>query len=64
MPQQCSECRHYQKVNGDPPAGWCEFITNAMVPFWMERDRLAIDRGRADVVATDGAECAAFDQET
>ncbi len=63
MPQ-CSECRHYHALKGDDPAaGWCEFIVNENVPFWMEARRLEIDRMGADVLATDGAECAAFDLE-
>jgi hypothetical protein len=60
--QQCSSCRHYEALKtGEPPAGWCQFIINADVPFWMARDRLEIDKNRADVLATDGANCDAFE---
>lgn len=59
MPQ-CSECKHYNPIKGDPAAGWCEFIANMPVPFWIEKYRSAVEKNGADVIATDGQECAAF----
>lgn len=61
MPQQCSNCRHYNPLkSGEPPAGWCEFTLETDLPFWMAARRLEVDRLGADVVATDGAQCNTF----
>ena len=58
---QCSNCTYYEPLkSGDPPAGWCEFISRDAVPFWMDKNRAAIDRLGADVLATDGTNCRAF----
>jgi hypothetical protein len=57
----CQECAHYDPLkSGEPPAGWCEFIYNSEVPFWMKRKRIEIDRLGADVLASDGEDCGAF----
>lgn len=58
--KQCQNCKHYNALTGDPPAGWCEFIANTAVPFWIESHRGAVEKNGADVLATDGADCAAF----
>jgi hypothetical protein len=58
--KQCQTCKHYHALkSGEPPAGWCEFILNSSVPFWMEQNRIPIESKKADVVATDGCDCAA-----
>ena len=58
--KQCRNCKHYNAVRGDPPAGWCEFILNVPVPFWIENYRHAVEKNGADVLATDGGDCSAF----
>lgn len=56
----CKQCKHYAPLDGEPEAGWCEFVSNSPVPFWMDKYRLAVEKFGSDVVATDGEECGAF----
>lgn len=62
MTQRCDTCIHYLAVSGQPPAGWCVFMANTNLPFWLERflaTQQAVRKGD-DVLADDGAECAAW----
>lgn len=58
--KRCADCHYYNPVKGDPPAGWCEFTTAHLIPFWMKKHRLAVDRLGADVMADEGEDCDAF----
>lgn len=58
--KRCADCDYYNPIKGEPPAGWCEFMVEHNIPFWMEKLRTHIDSLGADVEAGDGAECDAY----
>lgn len=59
--KRCADCKHYNALkSGEPPAGWCEFIANSPVPYWIEKSRAAVEKNGADVLAVDGANCDAY----
>lgn len=62
--KQCSNCKLYNPISGDPPAGYCEFTSERPMPYWMDNHRSAIDRMGSDVMATDGENCDTFEQKT
>lgn len=59
--KQCSNCKLYEPIAGDPAAGWCQFTADKPMPYWMDKYRSAIDSMGADVVATDGEDCDTFE---
>ncbi len=58
--KKCQNCKRYNPVKGEPPAGWCLFIAQEDVPFWMQNYTTAIEKLGADVMGDDGADCPAF----
>lgn len=52
----CGECKFYEPLSGDPPAGWCQFVAETNLPFWSG----PISTKGSDVLSSDGAECKAF----
>lgn len=59
--KQCANCKHYNPLTGEPLAGWCVFIEQSKVPFWIEKYKTAVEKLGADVMGTDGDECPAFE---
>lgn len=59
--KQCSNCKLYNPIAGEPPAGYCEFTSERKMPYWMDKFRTHIDSLGADVVATDGEDCDTFE---
>jgi hypothetical protein len=62
--KQCSNCEHYDALKeeeGSPSCGWCEFLDNSRIPFWLDNNRCSVSsHNGADVLATDGECCDAF----
>lgn len=61
MTKSCGTCKFYAPLKGEPPAGYCDFVENPVLPFWMDSEIRAVRAIKGgDVVPTDGAECDAF----
>lgn len=60
----CGECKFYDPLKGEPPAGYCQFVEARTLPFWMDGNVDTLTTLRrlkgSDVVPTDGDLCDAF----
>lgn len=59
--KQCVNCKHYNPLKGEPQAGWCVFIEQSNVPFWIAKYKTAVEKLGADVSGDEGEECDAFE---
>ena len=57
MSRNCGNCKHYDPLKGEPPAGYCGFMDTERLPYWIDNYRRHIESLGADVLPSDGAEC-------